>query len=155
MAAKALSNQMSRIVKVNRQRLIETLTKNRESHIAAFNEAMSGYKALALSKIDEAFQGLDERLAKRKEEIVDRVNSFTAETADKFADYFVLLEQVALNLKVPTSYAEAYDAAIDMANFDTRDELELTGAEFQCFCRDVWDWSYEFSATNFTYTGKR
>lgn len=155
MAAKALSNQMSRIVRVNRVRLIDTLQKNRENHITAFNEAMAGYKELALSKVEEAFQGIGDRLAKRKAEIIERVNSFTAETADNFSDYFVLLEQMVVNLKVPVSYAEAYDAAIDMATFDTRDELELSGAEFQCFCRDVWDWSHEFTATHLNYSNRK
>ena len=47
----------------------------------------------------------------------------------------------------------AYDAAFDMATFDTRDELDLSGAEFQCFCRDVWDWSDEFQTTTQIYGG--
>lgn len=153
MAAKALSHQMTRIIRVYRIKLLETLEKNRAEHLKVFNEAMAGYKELALKKIDEAFVGLEARLQKRKDDIVKRVESFTPETADEFSDYFVVLEQVIVNLKKPLSYVDAYDAAIDMAKFDTRDELELSGAEFQCFVRDVWDWTHEFSATNFAYTG--
>lgn len=153
MAGKALSNQMTRTVRVNRIKLLETLKSNREQHIAVFNEAMDGYKELALAKVEDAFIGLDRRLANRKKEMIEHIQSFTAETASKFSDYFVILEQVVVNLKLPVSYAEAYDAAIDMAMFDTREELDLSGAEFQCFCRDVWDWTYEFSNTNATYTG--
>lgn len=155
MAAKALSHQMSRTVRVSRPKLIETLRENRKRHLAQFAEAMAGYKELALEKVREAFAGLDARLAKRREDVVRHIETFSPETADQFADYFVILEQVAVNLKRPVSYAEAYDAAIDMAEFDVRDELELSGAEFQCFCRDVWDWTYEFSAVNAVYTSHK
>jgi hypothetical protein len=154
MAAKALSNQMTRTVRVNRLHLLETLKKNRAQHLAAYNEAMAGYKELALQKVEEAFAGLYDRLQKRKRDIVDRIASFAPETAAGFSDYFVILEQVVVNLKLPVSYVDAYDAAIDMAAFDTRDELDLSGAEFQCFCRDVWDWTYEFTAVNSTYASK-
>lgn len=155
MAMKALSNQMTRTVRVNRLKLVETLRKNRKDHVAVFDEAMAGYKEMALAKVEEAFQGLDKRLVKAKSDIVEKINSFTAATASEFPDYLVILERVAVNLKVPVSYADAYDAAIDMAMFDTRDELELSGAEFQCFCRDVWDWSPEFSAVNQSYTSRK
>ncbi len=155
MAAKALSHQMSRAVRVNRLNIVNVLTENRARHIAAFNEAMAGYKELALRNVDLAFDGIDKRLAQRKADIVKKIDAFTAETADQFSDYFVLLEQVTVNLKVPVSYAEAYDMAIDMFTLDTRDELDLSGAEFQCFCRDVWDWSHEFAVTNMTYGSVR
>lgn len=152
MAAKALSHQMSRVVHVDRNILLSTLRINREKHIAEFNKAMEGYKAMAAAKLEEAFSGLGRRMAKSKEKILEKIESFSPQTAGEFSDYFILVEQVAVNLKVPVSYAEAYDAAIDMATFETRDVIELSGAEFQCFCRDVWDWSHEFSATNIRYT---
>lgn len=154
MAAKALGHQMTRMVRVNRQVLIDTLKKNREKHLQEFNEAMAGYRQLALDKVLTAFSGLSSRLENRKAEIVEKVSTFRAETASTFSDYLVILEQVAINLKVPVSYADAYDAAIDMATFDTRDELELSGAEFQCFCRDVWDWTHEFEAVSTMYGPK-
>lgn len=155
MAAHALSNQMTRIVRVDRLKLIVTLQENRSGHVRAFHEAMAGYKAMALLKIEEAFRGLDARLADRKAAIIQQVESFTAETAGDFSNYFVLLEQVVVDLKVPVSYADAYDAAIDMAKFDTRSELDLSGAEFQCFCRDVWDWTNEFKSVNSNYARLR
>jgi len=152
MAAKALSNQMTRTVRVDRKKLIDVLKANREKHIAVFKEAMAGYKVAALAKIEEAFSGLDKRIAEQKSKIVEKISSFSPETASEFSNWLVLVEQVSVNLTVPVSYADAYDAAIDMAEFDTRDELELTGAEFQCFCRDVWDWTPEFTMANIRYT---
>lgn len=154
MAAKALSHQMTRTVRVNRLKLLETLKANRQKHLEVFDAAMAGYKELALQKVEEAFAGLEARLEARKADMVARIQTFTPETADQFSDYLVILEQVAVDLKKPVSYVGAYDAAIDMADFDIRDDLDLSGAEFQCFCRDVWDWTYEFSAVNARYTEK-
>jgi len=153
MAMKALGHQMTRTVRVNRQVLIETLLANREKHIAAFNEAMAGYKEIAVQKIHEAFEGLTTKLAQSKTELLERIATFTPETASQFSDHLTILQGVSVHLQVPVSYADAYDAAIDMAKFDTREELDLSGAEFQCFCRDVWDWSYEFAARNLSYAG--
>jgi hypothetical protein len=155
MAHRALNNQMTRVVRVNRKQLVETLKTNRAKHVSEFKAAMAGYKAAALKKVDEAFGGLSDRLARRRTEVTDNINSFTPETADAFGDALVILNAVVVNLKVPVSYAEAYGAAIDMAEFDTRDELELSGAEFQCFCRDVWDWSDEFRTTSTLYAAGR
>lgn len=154
MASKALTQQMTRTVKVNRLRLLEVLKANREKHLAVFNEAMAGYKELALKKVEEAFAGLEDRLAKKKVEITARIESFTPETADEFSDWLTILEAVTVSLKKPVSYAGAYDAAVDMFDFEVRDEVELSGAELQCFIRDVWDWSYEFTTTNIAYTAK-
>lgn len=151
MATKALSHQMTRTVLVDRMKLLDALKVNRENHLAEFNEAMVGYKAMALRKVEEAFAGLDDRLKKQKADIVEKIGTFSPETADGFSDYLVILHQVGVDLKKPVSYVEAYDAAIDMAKFDTRDVLELSGAEFQCFVRDVWDWTHEFTITNTTY----
>jgi hypothetical protein len=152
MAQKALNHQMNRTVRVNRLKLLQTLKENREKHLAVYTEAMAGYKAIALQKVNEAFDGLETRLKKRKDDFIARIEKFTPETADAFSDYLVVLEQVGVNLKKPVSYVDAYDAAIDMALFDIREELDLSGAEFQCFCRDVWDWSYEFTNTNLAYS---
>jgi uncharacterized protein YfbU (UPF0304 family) len=155
MAQKALNHQMNRIVRVNRAKLIDTLTENRTKHVKEFNEAMAGYKGLAMNEIEKAFGNLGDRLHKRRKELEEDIAKFSPATAGEYSDYLTILQAVTVNLKVPQSYADAYDAAIDMAKFDTRDELELSGAEFQCFCRDVWDWSSEFTATTSFYNDKR
>jgi hypothetical protein len=144
---------MTRTVRVNRLKLLDTLKANRENHLAVFNAAMAGYKEKALAKVRETFDGLEGRLQTQKADILDRLSTFSAETADQFSDRLTVLHSVTVDLPLPVSYVGAYDAAIDMAAFDTRDELDLSGAEFQCFCRDVWDWTYEFSSVNSTYTG--
>lgn len=155
MAAKALSHQMSRVVRIKRTDLLKILQDNHANHLKVYAEAMAGYKELALQKIEEAFAGLADRLAARRAEVTRRVEAFSPETADEFASRFVILESVTLALAPPVSYAEAYEAAIDMARLDTREELDLSGAEFQCFCRDVWDWSHEFTAVNTPYLAFR
>lgn len=155
MAQQALRNQMTRSVKVERLRLIETLKANRARHLTQYNEAMDGYKSMALERIEIAFSGIHKKIDARKEELIAKINTFSPETADQFSDNFIIFQGEHIPLEVPRSYIEAYDAAIDMFEFDVRPELELSGAEFQCFCRDVWDWSYEFTETLKTYVGSK
>lgn len=152
MAHKALQHQMSRTVEVDRLELLRTLKENRLRHIEAYNEAMKGYKEMALAKVEEVFFGIYEKIDEAKAKIVKKLNTFSPETADKFSDRLIILQGEYIDLEVPRSFEEHYDAAIDMASFDVRDTLELSGAEFQCFCRDVWDWSYEFSNSVSNYT---
>lgn len=154
MANQALRNQMTRTVRVSRTKLLETLRANRARHLQDYAEAMAGYKAMALAKVEETFAGIHARIDQQKGKIVAHIETFSHETADKFGDYLTILNGESISLKVPQSYADAYSAAIDMAEFDVREELELSGAEFQCFCRDVWDWSHEFEVTNSTYKMK-
>lgn len=33
----------------------------------------------------------------------------------------------------------------------SREEIDLSYAEFQCFVRDVWDWSHDFDITKALY----
>jgi len=153
MANRALSNQMNRTVVVDRLRLIETLKANRERHVLLFDEAMKGYVAQSLEKVEATFRNLDSQIAEQKSRIIAKINSFTADTADQFSDHLTILNGISVQLVVPKSYRDAYDAAIDMAEFDTRPELELSGAEFQCFVRDVWEWTAEFRTTGSRYGG--
>jgi hypothetical protein len=157
MAGKALAHQMTRAVRVNREKLVATLISNKEKHVREYGEAMAGYKEVALAKLEEAYAKTNSCMAKWKKELVDKIHTFSPETAEDFGNTLVLVHQIAVNMPVPKSYADAYDAAIDMFQFETREEVDLSGAEFQCFCRDVWDWSYEFEATaaNYTNSGRR
>lgn len=154
MASKALQNQMTRSVIVNRQKLIDILIKNKTKHVKEYEEAMAGYKETAIAKVNETFANLNEKLEKRKNELLEDLNNFSSENSGDYGDYLSILQAVTVQMKVPVSYEDAYNAAIDMATLDTRDELELTGAEFQCFCRDVWDWTYEFAASTALYNKK-
>lgn len=151
MAQKALIHQMTRSVQVRRIELIDTLKKNRQKHLDEFNAAVAGYKDVATKKLEEAARDIHKRVDEQILKAQNRINEFSQETMDEYHDYLTLLEAVTINLTVPKSYIEAYDTAIAMFEFETRSEVDLSGAEFQCFCRDVWDWTPQFLLSNSTY----
>jgi hypothetical protein len=152
MAQKALQHQMTRVVRVLRTKLIDTLKENRQKHLDEFNLAVAGYKDVATGKLAEAAKGIHIRVDEQILKVQNKIDTFSQETMDEFYDYLTLLEAVTVELTVPKSFVEAYDTAIAMFEFETRDEVELSGAEFQCFCLDMWDWTYQFSVSNSAYT---
>lgn len=151
MAAIARMDQEKRTVEVNRLKLIETLEANRTKHVQDYEEAMAGYKAVLLSKIDEAFDDAKKQLETKYEKTKARVAAFTDADIAKQRDSFTLIDDITVEMKVPRSYAKEYDAAIDMAKWDVRETLELTHAEFTCFVRDQWDWKSGFEAVSMLY----
>lgn len=150
----ALRDQEKRTVEVNRQRLLDTLRDNKEKHVVEYEEAMAGYKAVLLEKIEQAFSDAKKQLEERYEKIKSKVEKFTDADIAKQHDAFLLVEEVAVEMKVPRSYEKDYNAAIDMAHWDVRETLELTHAEFNCFVRDQWDWKSGFEAVSMMYKAK-
>ena len=155
MAAIARRDMENRTVEVNRLELINVLESNREIHIRDYEEAMAGYKAILLSKIDDAFEDARKTLEEKYEKIKRRVSAFTDEDIARQQDSFTLIDEVDVDMKVPRSFAREYDAAIDMAKWDVRETLELTHAEFTCFVRDQWDWKSGFEAVSRIYKSSR
>jgi hypothetical protein len=65
------------------------------------------------------------------------------------------LELVKLNLlDIPVSYKTEYDTAIQMLEWDTSDEVELTRQEFTQYVMDSWIWKSSFLNTTSNYTSK-
>jgi hypothetical protein len=151
MAAIAQRDQQKRTVEVDRIRLINILTENRQKHIADYDEAMAGYRATLLNKVRKAFEQATTALGERQAKLEAKIAGFTDEDISKQRDHLTLVDAVTVEMKVPRSYVEEYDAAIDMARHDVRTTLELTHAEFTCFVRDRWDWKSDFDAISAIY----
>lgn len=154
MAAVAQRDQEKRIVTVDRVKLISILKENRQKHSDEYEEAMAGYKNVLLSKIDESFAEAKKSLEDRYEKTKAKVSNFTDEDISKQNDYFTLIDEISVEMKVPRSFVKEYDAAIDMAVWDVRDTLDLTYAEFTCYVRDMWDWKGSFEAISAIYKFK-
>lgn len=155
MAALAQRDQEKRTIEVNRQQLVATLRSNLKKHIADHDEAMAGYKDMLLSGIDEAFADAKKKLEDKYTKTKEKVAAFTDADITKQQDFVTLVEDVTIQMKVPRSYAKEYEAAIDMAEWDVRETLELTHAEFTCFVRDQWDWKSGFEAVSNLYKSSR
>jgi hypothetical protein len=154
MANMARQDIEKRTVEVNRERLICTLKTNRKKHVQDYEEAKAGYKAVLLTKMDEAFEDAKRSIQREYERTKARVAELTDAEIDKQRDYFSLVEAINVEMKVPRSYAKEYDAAIDIAEWDVRETLELTSAEFTCFVRDQWDWKSEFDRVSTMYKSR-
>lgn len=154
MAGAALRDQKQRQVEVNRVKLIETLLLNREKHVKEYNEAVVGYRTMALEKLQSEYEKAKVAIERNLEKAKVSIQEFDPADSEKHSDYLSLVEAVTVRLPVPRNFSKEYDAAIDMAGWDVRDTLELTHAEFQCFVRDVWEWSNDFSSLTKSYAGK-
>lgn len=148
MAGRALVDQQNRIVQVKREHLLDILKANREKHCREYREAIAGYKVAAVSKLREYLAKGKAELERNVQREIDQISQ--REVTDR-SDSLILVQQMRVDLPFPRDFTSAYDAAIDMVAWDVRDVLELTHAEFQCFVRDVWDWSDDFRKTASTY----
>lgn len=154
MAMQAVEDQKERKIEVNRAKLIEILKSNRDKHGKDYLEAVDGYKEMAINKLQEAHEEAKKTLEKNVVKGLESLNDFDAANPKKGSDYLTLVNAIHVELKVPRNFTDKYDAAIDMAVWDVRETLELTQAEFQCFVRDIWEWSEDFRVTNTMYANK-
>lgn len=151
MANMARADQEKRTVEVKRSELVHTLIANRVKHVKDYEDAMAGYTAVLLAKIDEAFAAAQRSLSERHGKMKEQVAGLSEEDIAQRSDRLVIVDSICVEMKVPRSYKKEYDAAIDMAQWDVRDTLELTHAEFTCFVRDEWDWKSGFDAVSMLY----
>jgi hypothetical protein len=154
MANHALAAHKQREIEVDRNKLITILEENKAKHIANYQEALDGYKAMATEKLQQAYEQAKVTLEKNVQKGILSLEEFNPNDPMRTSDYLVLVEGINVQLKVPRNFSDEYDAAIAMAKWDVRDTLTLTYAEFQCFVRDIWDWSRDFFEVSALYKAK-
>lgn len=143
----AKQNLAGRKVQVNRVKLLETLRANKEQHIKDYNDAMAGYKSQLLTRIDEAFARAKEKIDYQYTRFKTKISNLTDEDILKQSDSFVIFDEISVDMKVPRCYDKEYESAIDLAEWDVNETLELSYAEFVCFVKDEWDWKSDFNET--------
>lgn len=112
-------------VKVKKQDVIDTLTKNRDEHKAIFAEASSNYR-------DKVVAALRERA--NQIELGGNIDT-------------------RFDLPKPEDHSEDYDEAIETLKWEQRDELELERhTDFQCWVLNKWPWDRSFLANTTSYT---
>jgi len=151
LAQQAMNDQKKRVVEVKREDLLEKLKANKVKHIAEYEEALTGYKVVAQGRLKDAYEKASIRLDERAEAAMKKIETFDPAAPENTSGYIVLVDQIGIKLEVPHNFSDDYDAAIDMMSWDIRDTIELTHAEFQCFVRDVWDWSGGFATVSALY----
>lgn len=112
---------------VEKDRLRETLEKNRAKHREIFEEALEGYKTRAVELLEEH---------------IERIRSGK-------------VEQVVVSLPRPEDHTDDYDRALANLDWTIFDTVELSAQEFDCYVRDNWRWKREFVATTAMYNNGR
>lgn len=115
------------LTRVKKDRLLETMRRNRDAHRGIYEEALERYRERAIqelnARLDEAKSGGPIHLV--------------------------------INLPTPVDYTEEYDSAIARFDWHEGDEIELTSREFDQYVLDKWGWQREFAANTASYTGRR
>ena len=108
-------------VKVPVLKLLETLKKNRATHIAEHAEAVKGYREKCITRMRE---------------------NLTA--AEAGGDPIVNLH----GCYKPETHEKDYDRAISMLKWGVATEVELTVNEFEQYVNDEWQWQTNFKFVN-------
>lgn len=113
-------------VKVNRMELLEIVRKNKEKHIAEFNEAVNDYLEAVIKISDE---NLD--LATTRElDLIAKIKSIPPK---------------------PTSYESSYTRSIRMLELSVDEIVELDEHTFNQLVLDEWQWKQMFTTSNSSY----
>lgn len=117
-----------RTVKVKKSELVSTLKTNSDVHVREFNKAMEGYWRTAEREV---------------EKLLDRVRNKRWDQP----------YQIAVSLTRPECHLDEYNTALEMLEWSTEDEVELTQQEFKQFVQDEWSWKEAFAQTTQMYAG--
>ena len=137
-----------RKVVVNKTTLLNKLRENLARHLEDYNDAVEGYKEEAYTKLQAAKEKAQEKLEKAYSRTVNEIENFDPETA---SDVIVFCESIRFDLVAPKEFSDAYEQAIQMLEWEEREEVELSTYEFRCFVMDKWDWQQEFATSNARY----
>ena len=112
-------------VRVEKDKLLAILKKNREEHRQIFLDAQKKYR-------ERAIQVLDEQL-----------------TLARDGSPFVLHR--ITELVSPSDHTSDYDRAIQMLELSVEGTVVLTAADFSNLVQDQWSWSRQWAASNSRY----
>lgn len=110
-------------ITVPKERLLETLKKNREEHRGIFEKAQEVYRARMIEELDRALA--------------------EARSGGKIARAFAL--------PVPEDHTEEFDTAIEMLTWHEGDTVELPQHEFMNYVQNSWGWARSFHANTEAY----
>ena len=117
-------------VKVKRERLKTTLAENKEKHQREFEEAMTGYHA---------------RRESLASDLVNAAAAFAENPKDRDLETNLQQAYHALSGQTrPSNYSKEYQRAIQLADWEVADEIELSINDFNCYVLDEWDWTRGF-----------
>lgn len=111
-------------IRVDKKQLISDLKKNRGKHRAIFDQAVEGYKKLAVRQLTDHIK----RIQKGK------------------------LVEVYVRLPLPEDHTRDYDRVIQMLEFSLDDTVPLSESDFRAYVQDDWDWKRAFLSSSAAYS---
>ncbi len=111
-------------ITANKNKILETLKKNREEHHKIVVEARAAY-------VDQAKKVVEKKLAALRE---GKVVALT------------------FSLAAPLDYTTVYDTAINALELHTGDTIDLSADQVRNLVDDTWDWTHQFTASNSMYS---
>lgn len=147
-------NWEERTVTVSRGKLLTTLKENLKKHVSEYNLAVAGYKEQAKERLVSLKTKILSSVEENFENISKRIEKFDPQSEDSMQDIVSLVNTTAFTLQVPKSYEKSYSVAIQMAEWEVSDTIELKQSQFQCFVLDDWDWKGGFERLSKTYMAK-
>ena len=153
MARIAQAHMEQRTVIVNKDESLKKLRENKKIHIEEYEEAVKGYRSTLESNLEKANIRAKEALAVNYSKVKRQINESTDKELEKFPEYFTLVDDISFKNPVPKNYSAEYDAIINIIEWDTRSEIELTQPEFVCYIEDKWSWSSHFETIKMSYCG--
>jgi len=110
-------------ITVEKNKLLETVRKNRDDHRSQFLAAQEVYR----------------------ERVIDFLNLRLKEARDGKAVSLVT------NLVEPVDYTKEYDTAISMIEWSVEDSIDLSQRDFERYVLNKWEWSNFFAASTQSY----
>lgn len=103
----------------------QRLKANRENHKKIYDEAVEGYQKKGLAALQEKLEKL-------------QTNP---------------IENLYINLHVPSNHLKEYDRAILMVDQSLDVEVELSEEDYSKYIQDNWNWTRDFLTSNSSYSG--
>jgi len=115
-------------VQVDTKKLLETLKKNRETHIADYQKARIAFKEAAIKKAKAALKDAEGINLDKKD-----------------------LATISFHITPPVEYTKEYDRAIGMLSLHTEPNITIDSGSYSKFVDDEWEWKNTFRHSNESY----
>jgi hypothetical protein len=135
--ASNLKETAVKTVNVEVNRLQEKLKENLETHKKEFEEAISGYREKRLE--------LCRALRDTTQVAVEKDTTFTREAVVEAFHKYNRLER-------PQDHSNSYEQAIALMEWETKDVIELSINDFECYVGNNWQWQVSFKNAHKNYS---
>jgi len=138
-------------VQVEKPRLILTLQENMAKHQREYREAVVGYNQEMVVLLRRLKDDVSKSLA-----IWERPSRDLPTTATVNLEEIHEVQSEITSLELPRDHSDSYQQAIALMDWETRDTIELSINDFECYVRDNWNWmtSFKNSVANYSSSSR-